>query len=370
MSDASISDAPREGAMVPYLRAVAKHARLVALLTLLTFAAATAYAVHRPPRYTAVANILVTPLPQDDRNFLGIQMVRDSGDPTRTVQTAASLIGTPQAALAASQQLGDITPAAVAAVVGVQPIGQSNVLAVSATAGNPKRAAAIANAYATESLAVRDAALKLQIAAAIASLSSQRAAFDPARLAVLESVRSGVDPTLSISLAAFPPTGRDGTSTAIVAAVALFAGFLIASIVALALDRLDDRIGEEDELVATYRLPVLARVPSLPRRWFGRRPPTSAFAMPAGVREAFRGVQIQLDQSPDRARTIMVTSASKEDGKTTSAINLAFALVAAGHSVILIDFDLRKPDIGRRLGLTPVGREAGCSKRPRSSPTT
>src|SRR5437899_959716 len=79
---------PHESAMVPYLRAVGAHLQVVMLLTLLSFAVATAYAVHRPARYTATADVLVTPLPQDDRNFLGIQMIRDSGDPTRTVQTA------------------------------------------------------------------------------------------------------------------------------------------------------------------------------------------------------------------------------------------------------------------------------------------
>jgi Mrp family chromosome partitioning ATPase/capsular polysaccharide biosynthesis protein len=352
MSQIPTTDSPHETAMVPYLRAVGAHLRVVVLLTLVTFGAATAYAVHRPPRYTATADVLVTPLPQDDHNFLGIQMIRDSGDPTRTVQTAASLIDTSHAALAAAQRLGDATRATVAAAVSVQPVGQSNVLAVKASAGTPQRAAAIANAYVTAALALRDAQLKQQIAAAIANLRSPTAS-DPARLAVLASVRNGVDPTLSISLLALAPSSRDGTSTRVIAAVSLFAGFLIASIVALLLERLDGRIRLEDDLVATYRLPLLASVPPFARRLFGPRTPASAFAMPDGVREAFRGVQVQLDQLDGAGRTVMVTSASKGDGKTTSAINLAFALVAAGHSVILVDLDLRKPDVGRRLGLSP-----------------
>jgi Mrp family chromosome partitioning ATPase/capsular polysaccharide biosynthesis protein len=353
MSQISITDSPHESAMVPYLRAVGAHVRLVVLLTLLTFTAATAYAVHRPPRYTATADVLVTPLPQDDRNFLGIQMIRDSGDPTRTVQTAASLVDTPHAAMAAAQRLGDATREEVAAAVHVQPVGQSNVLGVSASAATPQRAAAIANAYATSALALRNAALRRQIGTAIATLRSSPTASDPTRLAVLESVRNGVDPTLSVSLHALAPGGRDGTSTRVIAAVSLFAGFLVASIVALLLERLDGRIREEEDLVATYRLPVLASVPPFARPLFGPRTPASAFAMPDGVREAFRGVQVQLDQRDGPGRTVMVTSASQGDGKTTSAINLAFALVAAGHSVILIDLDLRKPDIGRRLGISP-----------------
>ena len=49
----------------------------------------------------------------------------------------------------------------------------------------------------------------------------------------------------------------------------------------------------------------------------------------------------------------MVTSASTGDGKTTSAVNLAAAAAASGDPVILLDFDLRKPDVGRTLGVQP-----------------
>jgi Mrp family chromosome partitioning ATPase len=75
--------------------------------------------------------------------------------------------------------------------------------------------------------------------------------------------------------------------------------------------------------------------------------------MPPPVREAFRTLQIQLDLQPkDGCRRILVTSASSGDGKTTAVLNLAFALVSAGHRVVLVDFDLRKPDLGRQLGVT------------------
>jgi Mrp family chromosome partitioning ATPase len=92
-------------------------------------------------------------------------------------------------------------------------------------------------------------------------------------------------------------------------------------------------------------------VPTVARRQLRR----SALAPPPTVSEAFRTLQIQIDQRRSErghpSSTIVVTSPSSGDGKTTTAICLAAALVAAGHDVVLLDCDLRRPDIGKRLGL-------------------
>ncbi|CAN1530321.1 Mrp ATPases involved in chromosome partitioning [Mycobacteriaceae bacterium] len=69
--------------------------------------------------------------------------------------------------------------------------------------------------------------------------------------------------------------------------------------------------------------------------------------------EAFRKLRTNLqflavDNPP---RLIVVTSASPNEGKSTTAINIALALAEAEHNVVLVDGDLRRPSLARYLNL-------------------
>ena len=54
---------------------------------------------------------------------------------------------------------------------------------------------------------------------------------------------------------------------------------------------------------------------------------------------------------PDKHfKTILITSPKQFEGKSTVSINLAFTLAEAGNRVLLIDADLRRPNIHRLTG--------------------
>lgn len=80
------------------------------------------------------------------------------------------------------------------------------------------------------------------------------------------------------------------------------------------------------------------------------------------VSEAYRTLRtnIQFGALDRPLRTIMVTSAGPGEGKSTTLVNLAVTLAQAGHRVILIDADLRRPvvhrifAVGQQRGLTPL----------------
>jgi capsular exopolysaccharide synthesis family protein len=295
--------------------------------------------------------MLVTPLPSDDRTFLGVQLLRDTNDPTRTAQTAAELVDSPRAAELAAARLGQgYTRSKVQENVLVEPKGQSYILAVQGEAGSPQLSADLANAFVDGALSARQEVLQRQVSAQLAALRNATSPEDKARVAALKTIQTGEDPTLSVSQSAIPPSKKEGAPAWLVVALALIAGFAIGAGAAVLMELVNPRVRELEELTELYPLPVLARVPPLARR---DARGLDVFHMPPAVREAYRSLQVQLDQSTGDARVVMLTSASSGDGKTSTAVNLSLALVAAGHRVILMDFDLRKPDIGKLLGLGP-----------------
>lgn len=311
------------------------------------------------PDYKATATLLATPLPATNESFIGIDVLRESADETRTMQTAAALLDTRAAADSTAVALGSgWTVQDVQDNVSVKPEGQTNIVGVTATDDSASGAARLANIYVSAALELRRERLREQAATVIDDVRRQLSALPAgsgaaaelqARLPQLAAVRTGTDPTLALGQIASPPDRASGTPVAITILIALLLGLIVGTGVAVWADSSRRRGATEDELLTTYPVPLLAHIPPVRRRsGGGPAEPTPQAA------EAYRSVLAQLHRR-DRS-TLLVTSACNDDGKTQVAVGLAMMAAAAGLRVALVALDLRYPQIGDLLSIPDEAR--------------
>ena len=135
-------------------------------------------------------------------------------------------------------------------------------------------------------------------------------------------------------------------------AIGLVIGLLDGFFLALLLEQLDTRVRTVEELTSMVDWPVLATV------WRpdpGKDKPEDLVNPPAHSPnvEAYRILRTNLGFAliDKPVHTIMVTSAVPEEGKSTTAANLAIFMAKAGKKTLLIDADMRRPTIAERLRL-------------------
>lgn len=131
-------------------------------------------------------------------------------------------------------------------------------------------------------------------------------------------------------------------------------GLIVAIGFIVGLEYLDDTIKSPDEAVDAVGAPLLAaiikqaKVAHPSQRLMTRHEPRSPAA------ESFRTLRtnLQFSSIDAKTRTLIITSAQPEEGKSTVIANLAWTLSQAGQRVILIDADLRKPMMHRIFELS------------------
>jgi polysaccharide biosynthesis transport protein len=134
--------------------------------------------------------------------------------------------------------------------------------------------------------------------------------------------------------------------------VAFVLGLMLGAMGAVLLDRMDNTIKGSESAEIKLQQPVLAVLPALTGEALENvatlflREPNSHHA--EAIRTARTG--IQLSDVDQRHRLIMVTSSVPAEGKTSTSINLALAL-AQTKRTLLIDADMRRPQVGVRLGM-------------------
>jgi capsular exopolysaccharide synthesis family protein len=132
--------------------------------------------------------------------------------------------------------------------------------------------------------------------------------------------------------------------TARTLAIAAVLGVLVGILVAILRDRLDSTMRRPETVEKVTGVGVVAEIPFDSDH--------SACA------EAFRELRLNLQylEVGGGPRVLLVASSLPVEGRTTTAINLASALAEAGHTVVVVDGDLRYPGVAAHLDIdAPVG---------------
>ena len=115
-----------------------------------------------------------------------------------------------------------------------------------------------------------------------------------------------------------------------------------------------------EDVEGRLQLPYLAGLPTLGSavRHVGGSDPISALVDHSGsaYAEGYRNLAASVLQSAEsgKVRTIALTSALPNEGKTTAAIGLARIVAMSGVTTVLVDADMRRPSIANALGLRPA----------------
>jgi succinoglycan biosynthesis transport protein ExoP len=135
--------------------------------------------------------------------------------------------------------------------------------------------------------------------------------------------------------------------------IGLGLGLVLGIGLAFLAEALDTRVRSAEAIGERLGLQLLGRLPVPPRR-LRKENRLVMLDEPNGAHaESFRVLRTNLDfvNLERGARTIMVTSALQQEGKSTTVANLGIALARSGRRVALVDLDLRRPILARLFGL-------------------
>jgi succinoglycan biosynthesis transport protein ExoP len=174
------------------------------------------------------------------------------------------------------------------------------------------------------------------------------------------------------------PIAPSWPKTWLILGLALTLGSGVGSVLAFLADYLDQRVKTLEQAEAISGVPALAAVPLIGARELaglakrgrselGRYDPRTTKLLPAMLQpplmryaldapgtffaEAIRAIRLALQRTMrvQPIKVVLVTSALENEGKTTLAANLAQSIATLGIRTLLIDADLRNPQLTRSL---------------------
>ncbi|WP_375492339.1 polysaccharide biosynthesis tyrosine autokinase [uncultured Jatrophihabitans sp.] len=299
-----------------YLRAVRRSLWIVALVAIIGAAAGYWHAARSPKVYAASVSFYVaTPRLQADTAFGSDQFAQDRAN------TYARLLS--------SQRFAESVRTASRLSMSAEEI--SGEISGSSQVGT----------------VLVDARIQDTSLSRLTTLQRTVATQFPLLVSAIESsaaVKLEVVSTPPVSAAPVAP--RKSIDVIVGFAVGLALGLLIAALRQL----LDTSIRSGFDLEEIAGVPLLGSIVADPTA--SRAPVAIGEAAPSRRAEQFRQLRTNLEfvHTAERAQAIAVTSSIAGEGKSSTALNLAVAAAERGGRVLLVDADLRRPELGRLLG--------------------
>lgn len=343
-----------------YLKVLRRRWWVLVLVPGVAVAVTLAILSQTQKQYDATAKLVVNPRNQVTA-LLNPGAAAQSADPERDLNTDVSRIKTEPIAEAVRRQLGVPEDAqALLERVTTSLEGTTNIVDVKVRDSSPRRAAALANAFATRYVATRerDARSAFQDAAARARTQLESLTPGQQNLAQARQLESRIrELEVGITLQtgnaeviqpASIPTSPASPRLIFDSVLAGFLGVLLGLVAAAALELLDRRVKEEGDVRFITHLPSLASIPPPGRAMRGRR-----LELGREQTEGYRSLAASLRffKLGREVKTLLVTSPSPFDGKTSVTLFLSAALAEFGQRVVAVECDLRRPRFAEYLEL-------------------
>lgn len=148
------------------------------------------------------------------------------------------------------------------------------------------------------------------------------------------------------------PTTASGPPRLMYTLVALLVGLFLAIAIVVIADMADTTIKSPQYAERTLDLPVLGRFPFIKDLKKG----SSVLKSLPELQNAAKTLManIRFSSLDDDIRTINITSSVPNEGKTTTVVALGEAYASAGHTVLLVEGDMRRRSLAHALKLAPT----------------
>jgi len=313
-----------------YLRVIRRYWLMVSLAAVLGVLCGGLASAFMPPKYHAAVQIYVSV--RGESQVVG-DLAQGSTIARQSVSTYAAVAKTDSVLAPVIDELDlDTTPSSLASSLESSAPANQSLVNIVATDQDAKNAANIANAVGKSLKNIVENELEASTAKGQPSLVSLNVV-QPASVP-----NSPVSPKIPLNLL-------------IGGVIGLLAGIAIA----ILRSKLDTRIHSIKDIEELSEIPILGGTVFDPD---ADKFPLVVHSSPRSPRsESFRTLRTNLQfltvKTPDQstARSFVISSASPNEGKSTTASNIALALAETGSRVLLVDADLRRPSIAKLMGL-------------------